>query len=123
MRTSTVQAMLAILLCLAGAEAVTAAEGEPRCLADVKRFCKLVPRGLLQGCLENHADGLSPACRKHFADWNHDAEVLATACRSDVSRFCADVPPAADTPESCLVGHRDELSSKCRETLESHATE
>ena len=120
MRTS---AVLAIVMCLGGAAAVTAAEGEPRCLADVKRFCKFVPRGLLQGCLEDHADGLSPACRKHFGDWNRDTEALGTACRSDVARFCADVPPAVDTPESCLVAHRDALSAKCRDTLESQAAE
>jgi hypothetical protein len=114
---------LAIVVCLGGAAAVAAAEGEPRCLADVKKFCKLVPRGLLQGCLEGHSTELSPSCRKHIGDFNHDTDALGAACRSDVARHCAGLPPAADTPESCLVAHRDALSAKCRETLESQAPE
>ena len=114
-----------MVVCLAGAAAVTAAEGEPPCLADVQRLCSRVPPngGFVQGCLQAHLDGLSAKCRKHVGDFARDTETLTTACQRELDGLCARIPTATGDRVSCLVAHRDTLSPKCRETLESQAAE
>jgi hypothetical protein len=45
-----------------------------------------------------------------------------SACRPDTRRFCHNIP--ADGGDNaflaCLQAHREKLSSKCRQMLESH---
>jgi hypothetical protein len=117
--------MLAIVVCLVTAAGAPADQDAPPCLADTKRFCGQVPPtgSFVQGCLQAHAANLSAACRKRVGQVTRDGEKLTTACRSDLARLCADTPLAAGARETCLVGHRDALSSECRETLEKQSSE
>jgi hypothetical protein len=123
MRATVVGTMMAIVVCLATAAVAAAAEGEPPCLADVKRLCANVPPtgNFVQGCLEAHSENLSTACRKRVGQVTRDGEALGTACRSDLDRFCANLPIAAGAKDTCLVKHRDALSTKCRDALDEQA--
>ena len=123
MRALAVRTMLAIVVCLSAARIVPAAEREPPCLADVKRLCADVPPTgtFVQGCLQAQPANLSPACRKHVDQLTRDGEALETACRPDLTKLCANAPLVAGARESCLVAHRDALSSKCRDTLDEQS--
>jgi hypothetical protein len=122
MRATVVGTMLAIVVC--AATAAVAAEGEPPCLGDVKRLCANVPPtgSFVQGCLEAHSDALSAGCRKHVGQVTRDGETLGAACRSDIDRYCSGLPIAAGAQDSCLVQHRETLSSKCRDALDEQAS-
>ena len=123
MRTmSRVTVLLAMLACLGGTTSAWAAEGDPPCQEDVQRLCPMVPAtgNFVQGCLQEHADELSPDCRKHVGTYTRDTEDLRSACQQDLERHCSNIERAdlAGTQEACLARHRDGLSARCLEALE-----
>jgi hypothetical protein len=42
---------------------------------------------------------------------------IKSACRADYQRVCADVPPGTKDSLQCLVQHREQVSSGCRDAL------
>ena len=112
-----------MVLCVSAAGSAPAAEGEPPCLADVKRLCSEVPPtgNFVQGCLQAQPGNLSAACRRHVGQVTRDGEALDSACRADLAKHCANTPLAAGARDTCLVEHRDALSTKCRDTLDEQS--
>lgn len=72
------------------------------CQADAQKLCPQARPGdgQLLGCLQSHADALTPACR--------DALPALGACREAAQRLCGDA--AAGQRRSCLAKHRAELA-------------
>jgi hypothetical protein len=115
-------AVTVLLGALAGATPVVhAAEGEPPCLADIERLCRLVPGtgAFIQGCLELQWDDLSSECRKHVGATTDDGVRIGDACESDMDRLCSDVDPGGGQRTACLLRNRDALSTRCRDTLDA----
>jgi hypothetical protein len=117
--------MLGITMCLMGATgSASAAEGQPPCLADMQRLCPVVPalNGFVQECLRSNGAYLSPECRKHVGDITRDSNAVRVACYGDLARFCPNIDRARSGARlGCLVGHRDALDPKCRETLDDQS--
>jgi hypothetical protein len=45
------------------------------------------------------------------------------ACRADIQKFCADVPPGSGGIGRCLLAHKTDVSAPCREVLARIAAE
>ena len=112
-----------VIVCSSTIGVVRAAEGNPPCLADAQRLCPMIPDigGFVQGCLENHWEGLSAECRKHVGTTASGDQKVRDACGSDTDRFCDDASPAAGEQIACLVKHRETLSSRCRDALDDES--
>ena len=42
---------------------------------------------------------------------------VLTACKSDIARFCSNVPVGNGRIKACMKSHLSELSEQCKETL------
>jgi hypothetical protein len=118
--------MLAVAACAASFGVVGAEEGQgPPCLADVQRWCNLVPPtgSFVQGCLEMHGDDLSARCRRHVGNLTRDTGTLTSACQRDINTVCENDPMSGDGHVGCLVTHRDKLSTGCREAIDQQSRE
>lgn len=97
-----------------------AGPGGGACHADVMRLCSDVrgQRGAVRGCLAEHADELSEACRAQIAQRGDRARGVGKrvrrACAPELSRFCPDLPPGEGGIMRCLRPHQAELSEACR---------
>jgi hypothetical protein len=114
----------AIVVCVGSTLPAHADDKPPPCLGDVKRLCGLVPPAgpFVQECLEARSSQLSPECRKHVGELTRDTMALVSACQWDLVRFCPGAQNVAGGRASCLVGHRDDLSSRCREQLDAESS-
>lgn len=45
------------------------------------------------------------------------ARAVLGACKPDIARFCADVPPGNGRIKACMKAHLPELSEPCKEAL------
>jgi Cysteine rich repeat len=113
--------VMAIVLVLSGAaHAVTASiPGPGPCENDAKRFCKDTPPGggRVFRCLQEHQPELSPACRQHMGEMQHEAQEFREACQDDVVLFCVSARPGGGRIIDCLKQHERELTPGCRELV------
>ncbi len=117
MRTVLAIGILAVVL---GAVTARGADDDkPACLAETQRLCPLVPVGLVQACLQAHQSELSPECRKHLSRVNDEIDRMSRDCSGDLARFCTEPQTRAGQRAECLTRHRDDLSQKCRDTLDA----
>jgi hypothetical protein len=61
------------------------------------------------------AGACAPLAAQQLTDGQRSA--IKSACRGDYQRVCASVPPGTKDSLQCLVQHRGEVSSGCREAL------
>ena len=110
-------------LVLAAALAAPALARAFPCEADIKKFCPDVRPGggRIQACLKEHAKELSPECAAQYEKTQSMLGGLATKCRTDINRFCANVTPGQGRVAACLEKHRDEVSADCKTELAKSA--
>jgi hypothetical protein len=110
-------AVAVAVLCLSlwAASGAMAQNAHP-CADDAKKFCKdVVPGGgRLAGCLREHANELSPACKERIAEVKKRAREFHQACEDDVMRLCKGVVPGGGRILQCLKDHENELSPECK---------
>lgn len=98
--------LLSALLSFMGLASPAHALAEPAvlqaCRGDAQRLCPAARpgEGQLLGCLQSHAEALSPACR--------DALPTLAACGEAAQRLCGDA--GAGQRRACLARHRNELA-------------
>ena len=102
-----------MLLALAAVAPAPAAELDPACAADTRRFCPHDAPGSMRqaACMRHHQASLTPACKRGLAA---QAEAAAAACRNDIDKFCPTVQPGGGRIGKCLMPHRNELAPRCK---------
>ncbi len=85
------------------------------CATDAKTFCSNVQPGdgRIHRCMMSHQAELSPACRDGMKALNEKFDRLAKACKSDMEKYCKDVPPGDGRILSCLKGRDSDLDRAC----------
>lgn len=89
------------------------------CAADAERLCAGVPRGAgrLFFCLKSNSADLSDDC-KDLVNWaERQAYDAGLDCQGDIFAWCQGVPAGQGRVFSCLMSHRDSISSQCQEAL------
>ena len=101
------------------------------CSEDIAKFCKDVKGDIrsLLGCLEEHEDELSDACRNYEAKMEgmrserkeivRQQRAIFLTCKDDVGKFCKDVDPKDGGILKCLNEHERELSTLCNESIKT----
>jgi hypothetical protein len=97
---------------------VYAADTRP-CADDMEKFCKDVKPGggRIAGCLKEHENDLSPACKTRTQEMMMRAKDMHKACADDIDKFCKEVQPGKGNIARCLKEHKSELSLACKEEL------
>lgn len=95
------------------------------CAGDIDKYCKdITPgEGRIISCLDSRADKLTASCAaskreaEEGASKTVDRAAMAfqKSCKSDVEKFCSDVPPGKGRQLECLSGHQDDLSRSCKD--------
>ncbi|MGY3450517.1 cysteine rich repeat-containing protein [Bradyrhizobium sp. USDA 4353] len=101
-------------------------EMETICSDEIKQFCSgLTPgEGRTVLCLQAYEDKLGPKCTVAMHRTAHDAQRLVAAlrdatgaCRTDVSRLCAQIKAGNGRIIQCLVGNSS-IAGICSEALQ-----
>jgi hypothetical protein len=100
-------------------------EVQAACKSDIDQFCSKVNpgEGRMAACLNSVEDQLSSGCKKTWTDTKtgiskkiDKADVaFRKDCGEDVQKYCSDVPSGRGRILSCLNGHKDSLSSSCKQ--------
>ncbi|GFH23194.1 uncharacterized protein HaLaN_20773, partial [Haematococcus lacustris] len=104
------------------------------CYDDRQRFCSTVQPGSARviRCLTNQRDKLSPVCRATLFDEevrfseNIDFQYpMKEACRSELTKFCKDVPHGNARAIRCLQDNKNkkEFGKACKEELMAYEAE
>ncbi len=112
-------AVVAGAFCLIMAAVVSAEpEGRP-CADDAAKLCKGVQQGegRVAQCLKEHANELSPACKKNIMKVKEKIRDVAEACKEDVAKVCKDTKPGGGRILRCLKQHEGDLSPACKEQM------
>lgn len=112
-------AVFAGVFCLTVAAGVSAEPDARPCAEDAARLCQGVQQG--QGpvarCLKEHANELSPACKKNIAKVKEEVREFAQACKDDSAKLCKGTKPGGGRILQCLKQHEGELSPACKEKM------
>ena len=93
------------------------------CRADVERLCKDVPlgEGRIAKCLKENESSVSAECKDHLAQMRergrHRMEAFMQGCKSDLDKYCKDVPRGQGKVVGCLREHSADLQPSCKEQL------
>ena len=123
---------LTLMLTLGAAAQLGAAEGlietvAKGCEAEITTYCKDVTpgEGRILACLYARADKLSGQCEYALFDAAAQLEravgaltYLASECRDDLEKHCADVPAGEGRLLDCLNKNKKKASSRCRQALQ-----
>lgn len=113
-------ALLAGVFCLATATDVLAQPTARPCVEDAARLCQGVQQGegRVARCLKEHANELSPACKKNIAKAKEEVQEFAQACKDDSEKLCKGTKPGGGRILKCLKQHEGELSAACKEKMD-----
>ncbi|KAG2452551.1 hypothetical protein HYH02_002788 [Chlamydomonas schloesseri] len=98
------------------------------CKEDTETLCKGVKNGggRIQACLRDKRMQLSWACEEQLfrqemenADDIRLSVRLFSKCLPDKRKFCKDIEPGNARTKDCLEEHREELSTDCKEEVDS----
>jgi hypothetical protein len=104
-----------------GSGPVTAQESP--CKKDVQRLCGDVKPGdgRIQACLKAHKDEISQECRDSLEAAAEKVrgklEAVAEACKDDAAKLCPGIEPGEGRILKCLMQHKEELSERCRNSM------
>jgi Cysteine rich repeat len=112
-------AMLAGMFCLTVATGASAEPNARPCAEDAARLCQGVQQGegRVARCLKEHANELSPACKKNIAEAKEEVREFAQACKADSDKLCKGIQPGGGRILQCLKQHEGELSPGCKEKM------
>ncbi len=112
-------AVLAGVFCLTVATSVSAEQNTRPCAEDAAKLCKGVQQGegRVARCLKEHANELSPACKKNIAEMKEKVQEFAQACKDDSAKLCKGTKPGGGRTLQCLKQHEGELSPACKEKM------
>jgi hypothetical protein len=112
-------AVFAGMIYLTVAMEVSAKPAARPCAEDAARLCKGVQQGegRVAKCLKEHADELSPACKKNIAKVKEEVQEFAQACKDDSAKLCKGTKPGEGRILQCLKQHESELSAACKEQM------
>jgi hypothetical protein len=65
------------------------------------------------GCLSEHRDALSEACRQRINEAKEEFEAKHP-CHADAKKLCQGVKPGEGRIASCLKQHESEVSGGCK---------
>lgn len=87
------------------------------CAEEMMKYCKDVQpgQGRIFGCMQEHENDLSPACKAHVAQMKEKRREMHEACSDDALRLCGNVKPGGGRMRDCLKEHENELSPQCKE--------
>jgi Cysteine rich repeat len=107
------------VFCLTVATGVSAEPNARPCAEDAAKLCKGVQQGegRVARCLKEHANELSPACKKNIADVKEEVREFAQACKDDSAKLCKGTKPGGGRILQCLKQHEGELSPACKEKM------
>jgi Cysteine rich repeat len=100
---------------------------ELSCGEDVKKYCSTVTpgEGRLLYCMQAHEDKISNGCASVLDEValqiETTAELLqetANACRGDIDRLCAKVPPGQGRIAVCLAANKTSISKSCEDSVQ-----
>jgi hypothetical protein len=85
------------------------------CKPDQEKFCKGIEpgQGRVAGCLSEHRDALSEACRQRINEAKEEFEAKHP-CHADAKKLCQGVKPGEGRIASCLKQHESEVSGGCK---------
>jgi hypothetical protein len=112
-------AVLAGMFCLSMATGICAAQDEKPCAADAAKLCKGIQQGegRVAQCLKEHANELSPACKKNIGETKEKVQDFKEACKDDSAKLCKGTKPGGGRILQCLKQHEGELSPACKEKM------
>jgi hypothetical protein len=113
-------AVLAGVFCLTVATGVSAEPAAKPCADDAAKLCKGVQQGegRVARCLKEHANELSPACKKNIAEAKEEIQEFAQACKDDSAKLCKGTQPGEGRILQCLKQHEGELSPACKAKMD-----
>ena len=108
------------VFCLTVATGVSAEQNARPCAEDAARLCQDVQQGegRVARCLKEHANELSPACKKNTAKAKEEVQEFAQACKDDSAKLCKGTKPGGGRILQCLKQHEGELSPACKEKMD-----
>lgn len=86
------------------------------CAKDAEKFCANVKQGegRIAQCLEEHQAELSPVCKRHRIEMKEAIKEARLACKDDIPKVCAGIPPGEGRVVECLIANKSHLSPKCK---------
>jgi len=110
-----------VMLCLSAGSRVYAGEDELPCAKEIAQYCRDVKPGggRILNCLGEHQKELSESCQKKLGESKKRLMQAQQACSGDVEKFCKEVKPGEGRILKCLDGHEQELSSACRQGIDT----
>ena len=126
--TTTMMSAIAVLMSLSG---TASAQGivetvEQGCASEITTYCSQVSpgEGRLLACFYAHEDKLSGQCQ--YALYSASAQLdqavsaldyLATQCRDDILKLCADVQIGEGRVLECLKSNSASVSAACNQAV------
>jgi hypothetical protein len=97
-------------------QALTPKSGKGACKADIETFCKGIKPGdgRLMACIKSNNDRISQECKDNIAMVREKTKEFVQACKTDVNKFCKEIPRGKGRIASCLKSHEAELSDTCK---------
>lgn len=125
---NTMLAAAAVLLSLSGnlfAQGIIETV-EKGCAAEIEKYCSQVSpgEGRLLACFYAHEDKLSGQCQ--YALYTASAKLdqaisaldyVASQCRDDLMKHCADVQVGEGRVVECLKANQDSVSADCKQAV------
>jgi hypothetical protein len=112
-------AVFAGVFCLSMPAGVSAEVKRKPCADDAARLCKGVQQGegRVAQCLKEHANALSPTCKKNIGKMKEKIKDVAVACKDDAAKVCKEIKPGEGRILRCLKQHEGKLSPACKEQM------
>jgi len=96
------------------------------CDTELSTFCKDVTpgEGRLLACLYAHSDKISNRCEYAVYDaaaqlerYLNNLSYLASECRDDLEKFCADTQPGEGRLANCIDKNKEKISKRCAQAI------
>ena len=113
--------MVALVMALGILPAAMSAGAQNRpCAAELQSLCPEARRGdreVMDRCLQEHAQRLSPVCRERIETMRERGALIREVCADEIERFCDGADPHAGHFVPCLRPNEAALSPACRDAV------